>query len=464
MDILSYLRFDKTKSNRFSGIKDDDILFLKPSLSSGLNWLDPPSMYTKYYLEEVKKNHFIKNYSINSGYPILLDVIRYYENFKFTGSIESNENDMDICITAGGTSAIAFLFNYLCAQNTTAKFLFVGLSYYVFYFCIERLHLEHYTLVSGQKNRILPNLDEIIYYLDNNKVDYIVLTSPQNPSGEIYDEIEFTSLVKEMKKRNIKLVLDVCQMDEFNHIDTYVNFNRIASTLEFSNEMLIINSLSKTRSIPGARIGYIVGGKEVIDYISSQNEYYYSNHPLIYITPIVMDMLFKIIKLKSSTGLLVDFKVDIKIFKQKIIGKLGLELYHSLFKNVFSNIEEEYHIFGEEISQQYSIFKSNMNYLLDKLHHFIDAFTPLQGGFNFCIKLKNTKSKFQMEYTELMSKSIMSLLLPESSFNGFIVNANDDPFWIRITVALQKDIFEDIVDRMYSFLHFEEKGGNNEYI
>ena len=295
-------------------------------------------------------------------------------------------------------------------------------------------------------------------YLKNNKVDYVILTSPQNPSGEVYNDYELKMLINELKMRNIKLIIDICQVDEFNNKNTYINYNKTIYEIKY-NDMIIINSMSKTRSIPGARMGYIVADKEIIKYASNQSAYYYNNHPLIYVTPMILDMLFRMIKLDVLDNKPMDFKTNHKKFRQMIISKLGLGLYNSLFKNVFSNIEDTYYEFEHDITAQYDMFSSNRQYLLKILSKYIEDCTPMQGGFNFCIKIKDTKCKSQLEFCANLSKSIVSLILPESSFNGFIVEDTERAFWIRITVALPKDIFEEIVDKIYMFLE-KEKGNN----
>lgn len=97
----------------------------------------------------------------------------------------------------------------------------------MFYVCAERMNLTHYTLVSEIKGRILPSVDEMLEYIKIKKIDYIFLTLPQNPSGEIYNDNEFGRLIEELNYRNCNLIIDICQMDEFNSKNQYVNYNRI---------------------------------------------------------------------------------------------------------------------------------------------------------------------------------------------------------------------------------------------
>jgi len=211
--------------NRFPDIKGDDTLFLKPSISSGVNWLNPPQMYTDLFIKEINCNHIVKNYTNSHGYPILVNSIKYYESKKYGNELSYINHDL--CITAGGTSAIVFIFQYIFLNNKNNILLFLGLSYYMFYVCAERMNLTHYTLVSEIKGRILPSVDEMLEYIKIKKIDYIFLTLPQNPSSEIYNDNEFGRLIEELNYRNCNLIIDICQMDEFNSKNQYVNYNRI---------------------------------------------------------------------------------------------------------------------------------------------------------------------------------------------------------------------------------------------
>ena len=457
MELQDFLNYQRVKENLYCGIKENDILYLRPSISSGINWLNPPSIYNELVINEMKKNHFIKNYSSNNGYLVLLDSIKQYEYYKFNTNLNESilSSNLDICITPGATASISLLFNYIYTQKSGSQFLILGLSYYMFYFCLERLNFNFYTLTSKLSGRIYPTIYEIEHYLLNldNNIDYVILTAPLNPSGEMYNENEFDYLIKILKKNNIKLIIDICQMDEFNNVGEYVNFNVISSHNYYESNLIIINSFSKTRSIPGARIGYIVAPKNIIEYISSQNEYYYSNHPLIYITPIITDMIFRIHKLSIINGQEISIRKISNLFRKNIINRLGLALYHDIFKILFIDIVEKYNEFSLEIKYQHEIFEYNKNYILAKLNRYIDDYTDLQGGFNFCIKLKDTSKNEQLIFSELVSKNIASIILPECAFNGYCVEENNEPFWIRITVALDTTIFANIVDRFESFLN-----------
>lgn len=453
MELQEFLKYQRVKENIYQGIKSNDIIYLKPSISSGINWLNPPNIYNELILNEVKQNHFIKNYAPNDGYYVLLDAIKLYENYKYNKAIQMCQlGNIGVSITSGATAAISILFNYIYTTNNNANFLILGLSYYMFYFCLDRLNFNYSTIVSEEKGRIYPTINEIEDYLSEKNIDYVILTTPQNPSGEVYNEIEFDCLVKLLKINRIKLIIDICQMDEFNSNGKYVNINAIAKNNHYDLEMIIINSFSKTRSIPGARIGYIVAPKAIIEYVSSQNEYYYSNHALLYITPIIIDLLFRIYKLSLIFSNEISLLKLSNIFRKNIMYKLGLDLYQSLFKFIFTDIYSKYKSFSLELENNYQIFKYNKNYILLKLENYIFDYTELQGGFNFCIKFKGLSKGNQVFISEMISKNISSIILPEYAFNGYYIEESSSPFWIRITVAIDVETFKNIVDRLKLFL------------
>ena len=98
----------------------------------------------------------------------------------------------------------------------------------MFYMCAVHMNLWHVTLVSKIKSRVLPSIDELLEYIQTNEIDYVILTLPQNPSGEVYNENEFGKLIEVLNSRKVDLIIDICQIDEFNDKNPYVNYNLIA--------------------------------------------------------------------------------------------------------------------------------------------------------------------------------------------------------------------------------------------
>lgn len=456
MDMLKYVEDRGASMFSLPGIGINSLISFRASLSSGINQFAPPKLYTDCFLKEIQSSQFIKNYTLNNGYPALVEALKYYEKLLGTEDFSVPDKFADnLCVTAGATPAIVFYFEYYSMKYPKSNVLLLGLNYYLFYECCTRYQLNGITLTSKEKNRVAPTIDEIAVAIEKEKPKLLILTVPFNPSGEIYTEDELRKIVNITKKHDCLLLVDKCQLEEFASVFEYMYINKIIIEEDYVENTIIINSISKTRSLPGARLGYITANKEAMAYVTYLNELYYFNPPMVYITPFVADLLFRIvfIKEKSYSG-----KIDIssiaKMFRNFILTSAGLEVYNNFFKPVLRSpiIKEDIYNFGAEIDTNYKIVYSNYQYIREKLKKYIWEVTELQGGFNFCIKLNKTSSRDQLQFCADVTNAIKVTLLPESKYNNNQVIDSDEPFWIRITAAFPENEFTEMIDRFGNYM------------
>ena len=94
------------------------------------------------------------------------------------------------------------------------------------------------------------------------KTRAIILNSPSNPSGMIYNEEELREIAEICKEANIWIISDEIYEKLIYGDAKHVS---IAQTSEDAKERtLVINGVSKSHSMTGWRIGYAAGNKEVI--------------------------------------------------------------------------------------------------------------------------------------------------------------------------------------------------------
>ena len=89
----------------------------------------------------------------------------------------------------------------------------------------------------------------------------VVVNSPNNPSGAVLDDAEFGRIAKLCAERDIFLLSDEC----YSHFlyDGRKPFS-VASHTDLKSHIIIAGSVSKTYSMTGWRIGYILARPEII--------------------------------------------------------------------------------------------------------------------------------------------------------------------------------------------------------
>ena len=106
------------------------------------------------------------------------------------------------------------------------------------------------------------------------KTKYLILNSPNNPTGAVYTEEELKAIAEVVEKAGIFVVSD----EIYEKLVYGVKHVSIASLSPYMKEhTIIINGMSKTYSMTGWRIGYLAAPKDVAKAVSSMQSHTTSN-------------------------------------------------------------------------------------------------------------------------------------------------------------------------------------------
>ena len=112
-----------------------------------------------------------------------------------------------------------------------------------------------------EKQEFLVSLDEIIPQLAG--IDLVFLCNPNNPIGTFLPKKEMLTLVKEVQKRKIFLVLDEA------FIDLYEEDSLIKEVKNYDH-LIVLRSLTKFYGLPGLRIGFGASSPKLIKKLEAQ--------------------------------------------------------------------------------------------------------------------------------------------------------------------------------------------------
>ena len=117
-----------------------------------------------------------------------------------------------------------------------------------------------YEMPLRAENGFLPNLDEIPEDVAQ-RAKMIILNLPGNPVPALPDAQFFDKVVAFAKKYNVLVLHDAAYSEYYFTGDSPTSFLSTPGAMEVGVE---INSLSKSFSLAGARIAYLVGNAEII--------------------------------------------------------------------------------------------------------------------------------------------------------------------------------------------------------
>lgn len=122
------------------------------------------------------------------------------------------------------------------------------------------------TIKKVQYNRQLKyNMTDILNLIDSN-TSLIILANPNNPIGDVYDELEFLNVVKRAAEYNIPILVD----------EAYAEFSWYSAIPLISryNNIFVSKTFSKAFGGAGVRLGYLVGQESEIEIVEKWKPMY----------------------------------------------------------------------------------------------------------------------------------------------------------------------------------------------
>ncbi len=109
----------------------------------------------------------------------------------------------------------------------------------------------------------------------NERTRAVIINTPSNPTGRVYDKEELGRLYDVCRKRGVYIISDEAYEDL-----VYVKEHSSIGSLEDAPELVIsLFSLSKSYAMTGWRAGYAVGSAEMVSRIAKFIEHTYTSYP-----------------------------------------------------------------------------------------------------------------------------------------------------------------------------------------
>ncbi|MGX7582530.1 aminotransferase class I/II-fold pyridoxal phosphate-dependent enzyme [Candidatus Vidania fulgoroideorum] len=167
-----------------------------------------------------------------------------------------NINNYQICPSLGNRDGLFTSFIYFLNKK---KYIALFKPYYPVYISLIK-YFNKKPLFLNEKNYKKKIKRSI------NKINFIIICSPNNPTGVCFNKNKFYFFKKINKKFKVKIISDEC------YSEIYLK-KKPKSFLEFNkklNNIIILNSLSKRSMVPGLRSGFLLSSKKIIKNLKIQ--------------------------------------------------------------------------------------------------------------------------------------------------------------------------------------------------
>jgi len=154
-----------------------------------------------------------------------------------------------VVVTSGSSGA--FVLAFLSLFDVGAKVGLPAPGYPCYRHILTALGARPVTLPTGPETRWMPLASDIETMVDQHDLTGLLLASPANPTGTMLEPARLAEVVVLCRKRKVWFI-----SDEIYHGLTWGVPQ--ATALQFSDDVIVINSFSKYFSMTGWRVGWMV--------------------------------------------------------------------------------------------------------------------------------------------------------------------------------------------------------------
>lgn len=222
--------------------------------------VDPPKEVKDVIIKilNTEEPTFVHGYTNNSGYEDVRQAVAQYTN-KTYGTNFSFEN---VVMTNGAAAALNIIFR--CILNpgdeiiTFAPFFTEYRNYVASYGC-------KLTVVPANTETFEVNFEEF-EKLVTPKTRGVLMNTPNNPSGVVYSEETIKKIAAVMEKKQAEFGTDIYLIsDEPYRALVYENIE-VPFVTKYYKNTFVAYSFSKSLSLPGERIGYLIANTDMADF------------------------------------------------------------------------------------------------------------------------------------------------------------------------------------------------------
>ena len=180
-------------------------------------------------------------------------------------SLYENQETENITVTHGAIGANQLVFLSLLEKGD--EVVSIVPAYQQHYSIPESLGCRVKLYFLKEENKWLPDLEELDRVITS-KTKLLCLNNPNNPTGSVMPDWMLEEIVKIAHKKNVWILSD----------EVYRGLNLIGkpyskSIADLYERGISVGSMSKTYSLPGLRVGWIVGREDLIKEINHQRQY-----------------------------------------------------------------------------------------------------------------------------------------------------------------------------------------------
>ena len=207
-------------------------------------------------------------YTASAGTLELKQAIR--DKFKKDNRLSYELNQ--IVVSCGAKHSLYNIFQAICNDGDEAV---IPSPFWVSYPEMAALAGARPVIINAELKNGLKILPKQLKSAITKKTKIVVINSPSNPAGIVYNETELKELLKVVLDSNACIIRD--EIYERLVYDKIKHISVASLSKEANDRTFVVNGVSKSYSMTGWRIGYAAGPREIMGAISNLQDHSTSN-------------------------------------------------------------------------------------------------------------------------------------------------------------------------------------------
>lgn len=210
-------------------------------------------------LELVKDKDFntLHGYMSNAGYPDVRQTIAESLNERFGCHFTGN----NLIMTVGAASGLNVILKSILNPGDE---VIVFAPYFVEYNGYVRNYDGNVVVISPDTETFLPRLSEFEEKITE-KTKAVIINNPNNPTGVVYGEDVIRRMAAILEKKEKEFHTSIVLISDEPYRELAYGGVQVPFVTNYYHNSVVVYSYSKSLSVPGERIGYLVIPDEMDD-------------------------------------------------------------------------------------------------------------------------------------------------------------------------------------------------------
>ena len=216
--------------------------------SIGNPYKEPPKS-VKETIKELVDETGIHRYMANAGFPEVRERVAKHVSRNLDFSLDWKH----IVMASGAAGGLNVVFKSILNEDEE---VIVFAPYFVEYGFYAKNHGGNLKVVDTTNSDFMPTREGLRAAL-NEKTKAVLINSPNNPSGALYNREVLEGLAAELKEWKEKTGKTVFLISDEPYAEIVFDGHEVPNILGIYNDSIIVTSFSKSLGLAGQRIGYI---------------------------------------------------------------------------------------------------------------------------------------------------------------------------------------------------------------